>query len=191
MAFQEAATCWLDQHAIEVYAEEHSDRETRWLVIGRSDIGRLLTCGYTERQLGKQEVVRLIGARLSTSEGRVYIMKQKTNGKNRDLEIPEIPANAKLRPLHCRPAKNARLPQEQVKLQLEKHIITWFRHEAQRQKREADVFINAALRRFIIQRVGGPEFQTGGLNPTQRAEVQMLVSEMLAQARIPRLVAVN
>jgi len=118
-------------------------------------------------------------------------MRQKTNGKNRDLEIPEIPANVKLRPLHRRPIKSARLPQEQVKLHLEKHIMTWFRYEAQRQKREVDVFINEALRQFITQRVGDPEFQTGGLNPMQRAEVQTLVSEMLAQTRGARLVAVN
>ncbi|GEM_PF-3051057 len=118
-------------------------------------------------------------------------MKQKSNGKNRNLEIPEIPANAKLRPLHRRPAKGARLPQEQVKLHLEKHIMTWFRHEAQRQKREVDLFINEALRRFIIQRVGDPEFQAGGLNPMQRAEVQTLVSEMLAQTRGDQLVAAN
>jgi len=67
VAFQEAATCWLDEQAVEVYDEVHSDSETRWLVIGRSDLGRLLTCWYTERQLGEQEVVRLIGARFSTS----------------------------------------------------------------------------------------------------------------------------
>jgi len=53
---------------VEVYDEVHSDSETRWLVIGRSDLDRLLTCWYTERQLGEQEVVRLIGARLSTSK---------------------------------------------------------------------------------------------------------------------------
>jgi len=119
------------------------------------------------------------------------MMRQKTNGKNRDLKIPEVPANAKLRSLHRRPAKGARLPQERVSLHLEKHIMTWFRYEAQRQKREVDVFINEALRQFIIERVGDPEYQTGGLNPLQRAEVQAVVSEMLAQTRSARLVAVN
>jgi hypothetical protein len=67
VAFDEAATCWLDKKAVEVYDEMHSTLETRWLVIGRSDLGRLLTCWYTERLLGEQEVVRLIGSRLSTS----------------------------------------------------------------------------------------------------------------------------
>ena len=118
-------------------------------------------------------------------------MRPKNNGKNRDLEIPEIPANAKLHPLHRRPAKGARLPAEHIKLRLEKHILAWFRYEAQRQKREVDAFINEALRQFIIQRVGDPEFQTGGLNPVQRAEVQVVVSEMLAQINGARLVAAN
>ncbi len=66
VAFQEAATCWLDDDAVEIYDDEHSETEPRWLMIGRSDLGRLLTCWYTERQFGEQEVVRLIGARVTT-----------------------------------------------------------------------------------------------------------------------------
>jgi len=113
-------------------------------------------------------------------------MKKQNNGKNGELEVPEIPRNAKLQPLHRRPQKGAKLPQEQVKLRLEKHILTWFRYEAERQNREVNSFINEALRQFIIRQVGDPEFQTGGLSPVQRAEVEALIGEMLATPRKPR-----
>jgi uncharacterized protein (DUF4415 family) len=118
-------------------------------------------------------------------------MKKRKNGKNGGLDVPEIPRNAKLTPLHRRPSKSAKLPQEQVKLRLEKHILTWFRYEAQRQKREVDSFINEALRQFISRQVGDPELQTGGLNPIQRVEVQLLVSELLATKQIASRVNVN
>jgi hypothetical protein len=78
VAFQEAATCWLDENAIETYDEEHSESETRWLMIGRSDVGRILTCWYTERRFGEQEVIRLIGARRSiSSEKSMYYEEAK------------------------------------------------------------------------------------------------------------------
>jgi hypothetical protein len=69
---------------------------------------------------------------------------------------------------------------------LEKHILTWFRYEAERQNQEVNSFINEALRQFIIRHVGDPEFQTGGLSPVQRAEVEALIGEMLATPRKPR-----
>lgn len=73
VAFSEAATCWLDEYAIEKFDDEHSDTETRWLMIGKSDLGRLLTCWYTERKFGDQDIVRLIGARHATAkEKRIY-----------------------------------------------------------------------------------------------------------------------
>jgi uncharacterized DUF497 family protein len=78
VAFQETATCWLDENTIETYDEEHSETETRWLMIGKSDVGRILTCWYTERRFGEQEVIRLIGARRSTtSEKSLYYEKAK------------------------------------------------------------------------------------------------------------------
>ncbi len=113
-------------------------------------------------------------------------MKKQNDGKNRDLDVSKIPRNAKLKPLHRRPQKGAKLPQEQVKLRLEKHIWAWFRYEAERQNQEVNSFINEALRQFIIRQIGDPEFQTDGLSPVQRAEVEILIGEMLATSRKPR-----
>jgi len=84
-----------------------------------------------------------------------------------------------MQPLRRHPAKGAKLPQEEVKLHLESHVLSWFRYEAERKKKSVDAFVNEALRQFMIKQVGDPEFQTGGLNPTQRAEVVMLINSLL------------
>lgn len=61
--FEEAATTWLDPLAIERFDEEHSDAEERWLRIGSSLRGALLVVWSTERGMGGQTVIRILGAR--------------------------------------------------------------------------------------------------------------------------------
>lgn len=95
-------------------------------------------------------------------------------------EIPELPANAKLKPLHRRPRANAKLPVERIELRLQKHVLAWFREEARHQKLGMEEFINEALRQFIIKRIGeAQQLQTASLNSVQRTEVIALVSQML------------
>ena len=106
-------------------------------------------------------------------------MRTQRNDKNREFDIPEIPRKAVMQPLHRRPAKGAKLPQEEVKLHLESHVLSWFRYEAERQKKSMDSFVNEALRQFMIKQVGDPELQTSGLNPIQRAEVVTLINKLL------------
>ncbi|MFQ5629729.1 MAG: BrnA antitoxin family protein [bacterium] len=107
-------------------------------------------------------------------------MENKAKTSKSKQDIPEIPTNAELKPLHHRPTKGARLPKEEVKIRIEKHIIAWFRLKAQDQKCDFDGFINEALRQYIIQKIGDPEIRAGGLNSAQRAEVQAIVHEILA-----------
>jgi uncharacterized protein (DUF4415 family) len=116
-------------------------------------------------------------------------MSPEKNSNHRRLEIPEIPANAKLKPLHRRPSRGARLPREEVQLRLDKHILTWCRYEAERQRQPIDVFINEALRQLIVRQIGDREIRAGGLNPLQRAEVQVLIGEMLTNTGKRRQVA--
>lgn len=60
--FAEAATCMEDPHA--PLLEDHAEGEPRWLIIGRSDRGRLLTDCFTLRG----DLARLISARKATSK---------------------------------------------------------------------------------------------------------------------------
>ena len=71
VTFYEAATCWSDEYARELYDEEHSQSEVRWLLIGRSDLNRLLICWYTERRIDQQQAIRLIGARNANTKEKV------------------------------------------------------------------------------------------------------------------------
>lgn len=72
IAFEEAATTWLDPRAIERFDQGHSHGGDRWLRIGSSLRGALLVVWSTEREEGGQTVIRIIGAR-------------RTNRKERDL----------------------------------------------------------------------------------------------------------
>lgn len=73
IAFEEAATTWLDPLAIERFDEEHSDAEERWLRIGASLRGALLVVWSTERDMDGQTVIRIIGARRTNRrEGDLY-----------------------------------------------------------------------------------------------------------------------
>jgi uncharacterized DUF497 family protein len=61
VSFEEAKTVFRDGRHLEVPDREHSHDEARYLAIGRSEKGRLLTLAFTER--GSK--LRLISARLA------------------------------------------------------------------------------------------------------------------------------
>ncbi len=65
--FETAAKVFLDKNLVEIYDEEHSMDEDRYIAIGKA--GDVLFVVYTERG----ENVRLISARLATArERRLY-----------------------------------------------------------------------------------------------------------------------
>ena len=70
IAFEEAATTWLDPLAIERADETHSDEEDRWVRIGASLRGALLVAWSTERQRRQRALIRIIGARRATRRER-------------------------------------------------------------------------------------------------------------------------
>jgi uncharacterized protein len=69
VAFEDAATVFMDGSAKTYYDQEHSDAEDRYFSIGFARSGRLLAVWFTERG----ERLRLIGARRATpSEHKRY-----------------------------------------------------------------------------------------------------------------------
>jgi uncharacterized DUF497 family protein len=67
--FFEAATVFGDPLAIEMFDQDHSSEEDRWLVLGRSERGRILVVSYAERP----PRTRIISARsASLSERSQY-----------------------------------------------------------------------------------------------------------------------
>ena len=73
VTFEEAATAFGDPLSITVDDPLHSVREDRYVLIGRSYVGRLLVVVHTERG----DRIRIISARLATSrESKGYEQKQ-------------------------------------------------------------------------------------------------------------------
>ena len=72
--FEEAQYVFRDELALEVYDEEHSEYEDRYIIIGLSSKTRELYVCHCYRNGG--EVVRLISARRATTE-EIAIYKNK------------------------------------------------------------------------------------------------------------------
>ena len=62
VSFDEAQTIFTDDFSIVIPDADHSDLETRWVIIGMSNHRRLLVVVYTERS----KMIRLISARKAT-----------------------------------------------------------------------------------------------------------------------------
>lgn len=67
VAFEEAATVFLDPRALSVYDTGHSDAEDRWLTLGVASVGRLLVVCHTFRDVSRRRVVvRIFSSRKAT-----------------------------------------------------------------------------------------------------------------------------
>ena len=70
VSFEEARTVFGDVHALHRHDDEHSWDEERFIIIGVSEVRRVLTVAYVERI---EDTFRLISARTATQrERRMY-----------------------------------------------------------------------------------------------------------------------
>lgn len=67
VSFEEAITVFDDLYARIIYDDDHSDDETREIIIGYSNKNRLLFVSYHEREA---DVIRIISARSATKQER-------------------------------------------------------------------------------------------------------------------------
>ena len=74
VTFDQAATVFLDAHALSVYDETHGQDEDRWFTLGFDFGSRLLAVSHTWEALGTNDVrIRIISARKATTrERRAY-----------------------------------------------------------------------------------------------------------------------
>ncbi len=73
VAFEEAATIFLDPSAASLYDEDHSGEEERWITQGRSSSGRLLVASHTFFEIPGLEIrIRLISARRAKKHERKH-----------------------------------------------------------------------------------------------------------------------
>lgn len=66
VSFEEAITVWNDYFYIDLFDDEHSIEENRFIIIGESIETRLLIVSYTERE----NRIRIISAREMTPKER-------------------------------------------------------------------------------------------------------------------------
>jgi uncharacterized DUF497 family protein len=69
VSFNEAKTVFDDPLFVDFYDPDHSDKEQRYIIIGKSRAGRLLMVSYTERD----DIIRIISSReLTAGERETY-----------------------------------------------------------------------------------------------------------------------
>jgi uncharacterized DUF497 family protein len=75
VAFEEAATVFLDRHAMTVFDHEHSDDEDRWITLGISKSSRLLVVCHTYRKESEDSTsIRIFSSRKATKKETSHYM---------------------------------------------------------------------------------------------------------------------
>jgi uncharacterized protein len=77
IAFERAATVFLDPEALSEFDEDHSEDEDRWLTLGVDRTGTLLVVSHTyQEETEASATIRLISARKATrNETKQYTRK--------------------------------------------------------------------------------------------------------------------
>lgn len=70
ISFEEAKTVFFDEYARQFFDEEHSSSEERFIMLGLSNVHRILVVCHCERSSG--EVIRIISARKATAIERKH-----------------------------------------------------------------------------------------------------------------------
>ena len=70
VSFEEAGSVFGDPDALDGPDLHHSEKESRFLRLGRAAIGRVLIVAYTIRRRGNGESIRIISARRASGKER-------------------------------------------------------------------------------------------------------------------------
>jgi uncharacterized DUF497 family protein len=70
VSFEEAKSVFFDEYAVQFYDEEHSSEEDRFIMLGMSNLSRVLVLCHCER--AGSEVLRIISARKATKKERGF-----------------------------------------------------------------------------------------------------------------------
>lgn len=70
ISFVEARSVFFDEYAVQFYDDEHSSEEDRFIMLGMSNLSRVLVVCHCEKAGG--EVIRIISARKATKKERGF-----------------------------------------------------------------------------------------------------------------------
>ena len=78
ISFTESCYVFADQYALNLFDEHHSEDEDRWITLGQTPNGKILTVVHTFKKIDEIEVVRIISSRKATKkETKKYLEKRK------------------------------------------------------------------------------------------------------------------
>jgi len=67
VSFELAATTFMDRNAVTIFDSDHSEIEDRWITMGISRVGNILTLVHTYKEIDDSNFnIRIISARKST-----------------------------------------------------------------------------------------------------------------------------
>ena len=76
ITFEQASYVFTDPFALNLYDEEHSEDEDRWILLGKSLNETILLIVHTFRDREGQEMVRIISARKATTQEKKAYQKR-------------------------------------------------------------------------------------------------------------------
>ena len=69
ISFEEAVSVFKDPRAISIFDKDHNDKEDRWVTLGLSFSGRLLTVVHTfKNENASEKIIRIISCRKATKK---------------------------------------------------------------------------------------------------------------------------
>lgn len=81
ISFLEAGLVFSDLSLLSKLDEKHSDKEERWISLGKSPMGNIIVVVHSYRESEQEEVTRLISARKATKKEEKQYFERMLNKK--------------------------------------------------------------------------------------------------------------
>ncbi len=78
ISFTESCYVFSDLYSLNLFDEQHSEDEDRWITLGQTPNGKILVVVHTFKKMGEIEVVRIISSRKATKkETKKYLERRR------------------------------------------------------------------------------------------------------------------
>jgi len=78
ISFTESCYVFTDQYSLNLFDEQHSEDEDRWITLGQTPNGKIITVVHTFNKIDEIEVVRIISSRKATKkETKKYLERRR------------------------------------------------------------------------------------------------------------------
>ncbi|MBW1708227.1 MAG: BrnT family toxin [Deltaproteobacteria bacterium] len=78
ISFTESCYVFADQYSLNLFDEQHSEDEDRWITLGQTPNGKILIVVHTFKKIAEIEVIRIISSRKATKkETKKYLERRR------------------------------------------------------------------------------------------------------------------